>query len=575
MQVLISCTNVTAITRMTETIKGKRLGANMGMSLIKLLSGYRKAGDAADANPHVPYIWDLDDIPKNPQAAIALLFDEDDANRSSTGSEKTDKLLFSFCPALQQKCEQILEDEEENLDEDEDGEDSSSSSNIEQEKEERALEKEERAFYKMFRMGMRAWSGRVYAYTATPITVLHDMDERASQVDAFIIVKPGRNYEGYKTGRSQDKWPWLKHHIVIEELPNRVRRETFAQKSMYPRVMRKYFSPDFQDDDVMPHFFRTSCNGTITLRKKDEDEEIQLRDPNNNNALMYQTAGWLKEKAKKAVLQTVLQSKVRMDQFWREDGVNLVKVLRAMHDKQELYPQGYRNLLYITNFSRGGKDQVKVAKMMLSLDGENEDSTRGNNLMDFIIKTREQRLRTSEQNLMLIFHGGYRETDSLRTKNADVYGSAFDEKINEFDCGVQLLHCLDEHDSYSALVTGNTLKKSVKAIEGTMKQAIEDVPLEVWSRKFVSVVMFNVRYVEMASRPSITSGGGNEFKISTTDSWKRFNDASSVLLAHSCGASQLPCGAEKMPEHEEWTGEVFVDFKPVLMYFFAGQRLRY
>jgi len=374
MQVLISCTNVTAITRMTETIKGKRLGANMGMSLIKLLSGYRKAGDAADANPHVPYIWDLDDIPKNPQAAIALLFDEDDANRSSTGSEKTDKLLFSFCPALQQKCEQILEDEEENLDEDEDDEDSSSSSNIEQEKEERALEKEERAFYKMFRMGMRAWSGRVYAYTATPITVLHDMDERASQIDAFIIeLKPGRNYVGYKTGRSQDKWPWLKHHIVIEELPNRVRRETFAQKFMYPRLMRKYFGPDFQDDDVMPHPFRTSCNGTITLRKKDEDEEIQLRDPNNNNALMYQTAGWLKEKAKKAVLQ----SKVRMDQFWREDGVNLVKVLRDMHDKQELYPQGYRNLLYMTNFSRGEKDQVKVAKMMLSLDGENEVLTNG------------------------------------------------------------------------------------------------------------------------------------------------------------------------------------------------------
>jgi len=512
--------------------------------------------------------------------------------------KKTDFLMTPRCnSALGNKCGELLDiygdgsyrlkypqfqhalpigkREEENVDEDEDDEDSSSSSNIEQEKEERALEKEERAFYKMFRMGMRAWSGRVYAYTATPITVLHDMDERASQVDAFIIVKPGRNYEGYKTGRSQDKWPWLKHHIVIEELPNRVRRETFAQKSMYPRVMRKYFGPDFQDDDVMPHFFRTSCNGTITLRKKDEDEEIQLRDPNNNNALMYQTAGWLKEKAKKAVLQTVLQSKVRMDQFWREDGVNLVKVLRAMHDKQELYPQGYRNLLYITNFSRGGKDQVKVAKMMLSLDGENEDSTRGNNLMDFIIKTREQRLRTSEQNLMLIFHGGYRETDSLRTKNADVYGSAFDEKINEFDCGVQLLHCLDEHDSYSALVTGNTLKKSVKAIEGTMKQAIEDVPLEVWSRKFVSVVMFNVLYIEMASRPSITSGGGNEFKISTTDSWKRFNDASSVLLAHSCGASQLPCGAEKMPEHEEWTGEVFVDFKPLLMYFFAGQRLRY
>jgi len=81
-----------------------------------------------------------------------------------------------------------------------------------------------------------------------------------------------------------------------------------------------------------------------------------------------QTAGWLMDKTRKAVAQ----SKVRIDQFWREDGVNLVKVLRDIHKNQEAYLQGYRNLLVMTNFSRGEKDQVKVVKMMMSLDGENE-----------------------------------------------------------------------------------------------------------------------------------------------------------------------------------------------------------
>ena len=389
MQVLISCTNVTAVKRMTETIKGKSLGSNMGMSLIKLLSGYRKAGDAEDANPHAPYIWDVDDIPPNPQAAIALLFDEDDANRSSTGSEKTDKLLFSYCPALQQKMQQMLENADEDLDlngsalmedtmdDDDDDEGDGTSSDTEQQ---RALK--QIRFYKKFREGVRARAGRIYAYTATPITVLHDVDDRASQIDTFIIeLKPSRNYVGYKTERSQEKWPWLEQHIQIVQLPNRVRRENFALTFMYPKIMKKYLL-DFQEGDEMPSPFRTLRNGTIMLYARDLNEELELRDPKKNGARMTQTAGWLRDKTRKAVAQ----SKVRIDQFWREDGVNLVKVLRDIHENQEAYPQGYRNLLYMTNFSRGEKDQVKVVQMMLSLDGENEVLTNGLICVEFTYK---------------------------------------------------------------------------------------------------------------------------------------------------------------------------------------------
>ena len=35
-------------------------------------------------------------------------------------------------------------------------------------------------FYKKIREGVWAQAGRIYAYTATPITVLHDVDDRAS-----------------------------------------------------------------------------------------------------------------------------------------------------------------------------------------------------------------------------------------------------------------------------------------------------------------------------------------------------------------------------------------------------------
>jgi len=106
MQVLISCTNVTAVKRMTNTIKDKSLGSKMGMPLIKLLSGYRKAGDAEDANPHASYIWDVDDIPPNPHAAIALLFDEDSVMPTvrRQGQRRQTNSSFPTVPRCSKRC---------------------------------------------------------------------------------------------------------------------------------------------------------------------------------------------------------------------------------------------------------------------------------------------------------------------------------------------------------------------------------------------------------------------------------------------------------------------------------------
>ena len=291
-QVIISCTNVKAVDRMTSTMNGRQLGSNLQMSLIELLSGYRRRGDTEDANPHAPYIWELDAIPAHlqkdgqveggekefPKAAIALLFDEDDANRSSTGSEKTDRLLFGLCPKLKSMVDDMRKhsvSQEEGL---AFGLDQHVGNDTEEEEEEEGKE-----FYKKFeKLQLRSRVACVYAYTATPITVIHKVTHSASRIHYEMIeLRPGSNYIGYATERSQIKSPWLKKTIKIKELPNRVRRETFPMRSIYPIVIRKYIDPQFKDGDEMPFPFKTSTTGTISLLQKNADDEMTLLDPKN------------------------------------------------------------------------------------------------------------------------------------------------------------------------------------------------------------------------------------------------------------------------------------------------------
>jgi hypothetical protein len=303
-QVLISCTNVNAVKRMTETTKGTSLGSNMRMSLIELLSGYRCSGDKEHANPHVPYIYNWDRYRKGkefPKAAIALLFDEDDANRSSTGREKTDTLLHAICPKLKNMTEDMRNLANKYQGKAENAVEGASGGEEECSDEEDQDGREEKDFYKQFQLQLRARVARVYAYTATPITVLHEIAGSVSQVEVIMTeLKPGKNYVGYKTDRSPEKWPWLIKNIEIVELHNRIRREVFPLKAIYGPIVRRYVDPHFKDGDTMPEPFKTYNNGTIRLNKKDEGVVMELLDP-DNNARMLQSALWLKQK----VLNTV------------------------------------------------------------------------------------------------------------------------------------------------------------------------------------------------------------------------------------------------------------------------------
>ena len=362
------------------------------MSLLEWASGYRNEDDEEDANPHAPYIYDLEDIPAHllkdsdadgdvgtdgdadgdigtkeafPKAAIALLFDEDDANRSSTGSEKTDQLLFTLCPMLTDAVNDMREwakasSEEygsEAEDDDRDGREGA----------EREVAEEAEFYKKLGKMQLRARVAGVYAYTATPMTLIHENHQSVSTVDPIMIeLKPSKNYVGYETERSQQKWPWLQKHIEIQELPNRIRRESFTLTYMYPRIMRKYVDPSFQDDDKMPEPFRTSeKTGMISLLQKATEVPI---DCCVLGAPTVRTAGWIRDQAREAAKG----SRIRMTQFWREDGVNVVKVLHDMQKNQGAYPQGYRNFLYMTNHSRTQQGQELVVTKVLSLDEENQ-----------------------------------------------------------------------------------------------------------------------------------------------------------------------------------------------------------
>lgn len=198
------------------------------MSLIEWASGYRNANDEVDANPHTPYIHDAEAIPAHllkgggggtkefSRTSIALLFDEDDANRSSTGSEKIDKALFKVFPAMHHMAAdyaafcQGLHD----------------GNGIENEVDDQGGEEE--AF--IDQLQLRARVVFVYANTATPMTLLHEVeDSKSKAIPIMIELSPGKNYVGYKTKRSQKKFPWLEKFITVETMPNRVKRKPLSQ----------------------------------------------------------------------------------------------------------------------------------------------------------------------------------------------------------------------------------------------------------------------------------------------------------------------------------------------------------
>lgn len=370
-QVIIACTNVVQLTPFMNAPAGTVAGGKRALasgqprlSYIDIFSGTRDAEHSEDANPYLPWVFDVEDIgvPSGGARrlpAIAALFDEDDSNRSSTGNEKKENMLFKSIPGLKEKLNRLQQASA--AEETPDGDDEGVANPADHD-----ADPEAALFYQHFR-GLRSSFALVVAYTATPTTALYAIGGGASEIDIHMVeITPGKGYIGYRTPHVAAMAPHLLRHVEIVELPNRVASTSFTLKDIYPKLFEELGDFDVERDGVPPPFRRTAA-GTITLKQKDFDEDIIC--PNGN----YFMAGEIRQKAMEAVGLT----RVRADAFWYADGNNITHLLRDMEQNQAAYPQGYRNVLYMTNFSKDERGKQNLVSTILGFQGDSASLSRG------------------------------------------------------------------------------------------------------------------------------------------------------------------------------------------------------
>ena len=373
-QVIIACTNTVQLQPFYNPPSGasarRALAAGQPLlSYMQIFSGERDTNHAEDANPYLPWIYEVSEVGQaaadNGGArllpAIAALFDEDDSNRSSTGNEKKEELLFMKAPGLRERLN-ALQRASAAAEEVEEGE-----AGNEPEDRETAREATEAAlFYKDFR-GLRSIFALVVAYTATPTTALYAIGGGASEIDIHMVeITPGRSYIGYNTEHMAQMAPHLQRHVQVMQLPNRVNSMTFALKDIYPQVFEAIGDFDIKHDDVPQPFKRTAA-GTITLPRLRADEAVHC--PNGTIC----PAEHFRETAMEALGLT----KVRADAFWYADGNNVTHILMDMEERKAEYPCGYRNALYMTNFSKSERGKQNFVSTILGFQGDSKRLSKG------------------------------------------------------------------------------------------------------------------------------------------------------------------------------------------------------
>lgn len=321
-QVLIACTNVPQLK--TIFYPGK---ASSALSLAEIFSGVRAAGQDEDVNPYLPYAWDENVTRVRP--AIAAIFDEDDQNRSATGREAKDRMLFQEHAGCNEMLAalRVQEDEE----------------NVEDEQQS-SLSK----FYETLR-GLRALFASVTTWSATPTTPIYSIGNRASEAAIHMVeLVPGKGYVGYDMPRLRQIAPHCKTFVHVEEMPNRqnVARTTLSQ--MYGIVLQSVGLPR-----TPPPPFQIAANGTVRLAKKDENELL--------HGTMLRACE-LRDRARKLHQATCRGD----DTFWRTDGANVMTLLEDLEARRDEYD--YRNALIMTPSTLRTHDKSKWATKILTRD---------------------------------------------------------------------------------------------------------------------------------------------------------------------------------------------------------------
>lgn len=375
-QVLVACANVTQLkplvygaTTPAESNKFAAAGHPQDIPLSYIMAGCVKEGEHPDSNPYLPIV----DNPSRlglpvseltgrdrPRPALAATFDEDELNRSSTGKEAKETLLFQQAGGASGLMNRLSakgcrpDDEDQMSDTDSDAS-----------SQDRAADHEAMTFSDCVH-GLRSIFCSVVKYTATPTDCVNDdaKDKRSQVVSHIVEMVPSKFYIGYNTGRMPVIGQHCLRHVEVVELPDRAPLENLNLTQLYPKTAKELLGLeiDLQTGENLPEAFswricgRTGCP-IISLPKKRLDDVVGHTEHGPI------TAEGLRDTVKKAQETNKNAGKTG---FWYADGNNVHILLKDAETNRGAYPQGYRNMLMISNYTRQDVQKENWATTILN-----------------------------------------------------------------------------------------------------------------------------------------------------------------------------------------------------------------
>jgi hypothetical protein len=360
-QIFVACSNVVQLkplvygaTTPAELTRFAAAGQPSGISLSYIMAGCVKEGDDPNDNPYLPIVDDPSRLGlpvseltgrDRPRPALAATFDEDELNRSSTGKEAKETLLFQQAGGASRlmnrlSAEGCRPDEEDQMSDT----DSDASS--------QARAEHDAMTFSDCVHGLRSVFCSVVKYTATPTDcVNNDVKDKRSQIVSHMVeMVPSKLYIGYNTGRMPVIGQHCLRHVEVVELPDRAPLERLNMTRLYPPIAKELLNIDIdlETGEGLPDAFshricgRTGCP-IISLPKKKQGDVVG----NTENGPI--TAGDLRDTVKKG--QDVAKTAGKTG-FWYADGNNVHVLLKDAENNRAAYPEGYRNMLMISNNTR-------------------------------------------------------------------------------------------------------------------------------------------------------------------------------------------------------------------------------
>ena len=376
-QVLVACCNVIQLAPMINPASGKKLkdqaaaGQPSDLPMCYIMAGCVKEGEDMDNNPYLPVVWDYTrvglpasevDGRDRPLPAITATFDENELNRSTTGREAKENLLFGTkAVGAANMLNTLIASSNlyDDVDDDEEATDLGS--------EAEATRRDERTFSDTMH-GLRAAFAGITNYTATPTDNVYPSDDpRCSSIVPYMFeMVASKCYIGYSRERLTKTSPWCERHIEIEELPDRVHVLRLGKTWHYKKVGKKLLNVDInmETGEGLPsalsfRICKNTGNPIISYHKK------------NAKVVVGETEDGATVTAK-AFAKTVARSaKVtftnKTTKFWNSDGNNAYALLKHAATNKEDYPEGYRNMLMISNYTREAKQKENWVTTLLGI----------------------------------------------------------------------------------------------------------------------------------------------------------------------------------------------------------------